>query len=67
VLRSTVGVPLIRNSEPVAEVLKGSDGFLEVWGIGRGASLEQLERKIGVFELWVVLFAVCHNNIIKMN
>jgi hypothetical protein len=47
--------------------LKGSDGFLEVWGIGRGASLEQLERKIGVFELWVVLFAVCHNNIIKMN
>ena len=67
VLRSTVGVPLIRNFKPVAEVLKGSDGFLEVWGIGRGASLEQLERKIGVFELWVVLFAVCHNNIIKMN
>ena len=49
VLRSTVGVPLIRNFEPVAEVLKGSDRFLEVWGIRRGTSLEQLERKIGVF------------------
>lgn len=49
VLRSTVGVPLIRNFESVAEVLKGSDRFLEVWGIRRGTSLEQLERKIGVF------------------